>query len=78
MYLTDKVMQQLKNAFETSSLDEKDDIDEHVLQSEADDRFASSIYSIPTTCSFLFYSELGITVISSWIILEFLWKPMRA
>nr|GFC42514.1 magnesium transporter MRS2-3-like [Tanacetum cinerariifolium] len=38
MYLSDKLMQQLENASETSSVDEQDDIDEHVLQSEADDR----------------------------------------
>ncbi|GKC15346.1 magnesium transporter MRS2-3, partial [Tanacetum coccineum] len=42
MYLTDKLMQQLGNAFETSSVDEQDDIDEHVLQSEADDRAMSA------------------------------------
>ena len=78
MYLTDKLMQQLENASETSSVDEQEDVDEHVLQSEAVDRFASSVYSIPSTFSFLFYSELGITVISSCIILEFLWKLMRA
>ena len=43
MYLTDKLMQQLENASETSSVDEQEDVGEHVLLSEADDRFASSI-----------------------------------
>ncbi|PWA52238.1 magnesium transporter MRS2-D [Artemisia annua] len=38
MYLTDKLMQQLENASGTSSVDEQEDVDEHVLRSEADDR----------------------------------------
>ncbi|PWA73720.1 magnesium transporter MRS2-D [Artemisia annua] len=38
MYLTDKLMQQLENTSETISVDEQEDVDEHVLQSEANDR----------------------------------------
>ncbi|GJZ33954.1 magnesium transporter MRS2-3-like protein [Tanacetum coccineum] len=37
--------------------DEQDDVDEHVLQPEADDMFASSIDSIPPTSFFLFCSR---------------------
>lgn len=49
LYLTDKLLQQLENDSATP-VNEQDDVDEQVIQSEMDDKLASSMIHYLSHC----------------------------